>query len=146
MADEYTPTTEQVREFWASDGQHQPAAKSFRPLESEAEFDRWLAAHDADLTARLAAALAANAEMKTMYQELNTLQDAVVEEHAELESRLAAAEQTIEDALVASRASSVPLGMPEASFYRRVLRESERILSAYRPVAAHPTTESEKSE
>lgn len=40
---EYTPTTEQVRNFWASDGTHQPAAKSYDFTESRDEFDRWLA-------------------------------------------------------------------------------------------------------
>ena len=43
---EYTPTTEQVRTFWASDGKHQPAAKSYGHEESALEFDRWLAARD----------------------------------------------------------------------------------------------------
>lgn len=38
----YTPTTEQVRGFWASDGKYQPAAKSYDEQESAAEFDRWL--------------------------------------------------------------------------------------------------------
>jgi hypothetical protein len=50
---EYTPTTEQVRQFWASDGNFQPAAKSYDYYESLLEFDRWLAAHDRE-TARKA--------------------------------------------------------------------------------------------
>lgn len=52
MTSKYTPTTEQVREFWASDGRHQPAAKSFGAQESADEFDRWLAAHDAEVAAK----------------------------------------------------------------------------------------------
>lgn len=39
---EYTPSTEQVRQFWASDGNFQPAAKSYDSYESLLEFDRWL--------------------------------------------------------------------------------------------------------
>lgn len=42
MSEPYTPTTEQVREFWASDGKHLPAAKSYERRASIAEFDRWL--------------------------------------------------------------------------------------------------------
>lgn len=39
---EYTPTTGQVRQFWASEGTHVPAAKSEDYVVSAAEFDRWL--------------------------------------------------------------------------------------------------------
>ena len=45
--DEYVPTTDHIRAFWASDGDHVPAAKSYDYFESYAEFERWLAAHDA---------------------------------------------------------------------------------------------------
>lgn len=48
MSDTYTPTTEQVRRFWTTDGTHVPAAKSDDDIKAAAEFDRWLAAHDAD--------------------------------------------------------------------------------------------------
>lgn len=43
MADEYTPTTEDVREWYAD---------SVDRLGGEAEFDRWLAAHDRETAAR----------------------------------------------------------------------------------------------
>lgn len=44
MADQYTPTTEEVREeFWAASGQPRRGGAAF------AEFDRWLAAHDAQV-------------------------------------------------------------------------------------------------
>ena len=39
---DYVPTTTQVRDFWASDGQAQPAAKSYDYETSATEFDRWL--------------------------------------------------------------------------------------------------------
>jgi len=39
---DYTPTTEQLRDFWTSDGSYQPAAKSYDYDESVAEFNRWL--------------------------------------------------------------------------------------------------------
>lgn len=39
---EYTPTIAQVRQFWASDGALQPAAKSYDFEESAAEFDRFI--------------------------------------------------------------------------------------------------------
>lgn len=48
---EYVPTTGQVRGFWASDGKHQPAAKSYDYIEAADEFDRWLAKHDRDVKA-----------------------------------------------------------------------------------------------
>ena len=54
MSDGYTPTTRQVRTFWASDGKLQPAAKSYKFAESAAEFDRWLAAHDQALREQIA--------------------------------------------------------------------------------------------
>lgn len=41
---EFTPTTEQIRTFWASEVAL-PAAKSSDYDESVAEFDRWLAAY-----------------------------------------------------------------------------------------------------
>ena len=49
---DYTPTTAQVRDFWASDGKFQPAAKSYGFTESTAEFDRWLEAHDREVAAK----------------------------------------------------------------------------------------------
>lgn len=45
---EYTPTMAQVRQFWASDGALQPAAKSYDFEESAAEFDRFIADVKAD--------------------------------------------------------------------------------------------------
>ena len=54
MSDGYTPTMEQVRTFWASDGKLQPAAKSYKFAESAAEFDRAVAAHDWELREKIA--------------------------------------------------------------------------------------------
>lgn len=42
---EFTPTTEQIRTFWASEVAL-PAAKSGGYDESVAEFNRWLVEHD----------------------------------------------------------------------------------------------------
>ena len=54
---DYTPTTEQLREAWASryDGEH-----AYADYEEKSgywrEFDRWLAEHDAEVVARTLAA------------------------------------------------------------------------------------------
>lgn len=49
MNDEYTPSTEEIREqYWVSSGDPR------RSSEAWAEFDRWLAAHDAEVRAEQA--------------------------------------------------------------------------------------------
>lgn len=45
---DYTPTLAQVRDFWASDGNLQPAAKSYEYGEGCAEFYRFIADVRAD--------------------------------------------------------------------------------------------------
>jgi len=45
MSYDFTPTTAQVEDFWASDGKYQPAAKSYELEESRAEFRRWFAGY-----------------------------------------------------------------------------------------------------
>lgn len=42
MSSDYTPTLAQVRDFWASDGNLQPAAKSYEYGEGCTEFDRFI--------------------------------------------------------------------------------------------------------
>ena len=44
---EHTPTTEDIREAWATDEQ------GYRYDSEAARFDRWLAAHDAEVAARV---------------------------------------------------------------------------------------------
>lgn len=44
----YTPTLAQVRDFWASDGNLQPAAKSYEYGKGCTEFDRFIAKVKAD--------------------------------------------------------------------------------------------------
>lgn len=53
MADEYTPTTDEVADAWASrfDGEHTGATGDER-RGYEAEFYRWLAAHDVEVAAK----------------------------------------------------------------------------------------------
>jgi hypothetical protein len=50
---EYTPTTDEVADAWASryDGEHTGATGS-EYRDYEAEFDRWLATHDAEVEDR----------------------------------------------------------------------------------------------
>ena len=43
MGTDYTPAVEQVRRYWASEGNEQPAAKSYEYSEGLAEFDRFIA-------------------------------------------------------------------------------------------------------
>lgn len=45
MSDDYTPTTEQVRNLWGSEGNYLPAAMAETIDGRYAEFDRW---HDAE--------------------------------------------------------------------------------------------------
>lgn len=55
MTDEYTPTTEEVRSSFASNQFVQRGEFEFELLaedEAGAEFDRWLAAHDAEVAAK----------------------------------------------------------------------------------------------
>ena len=61
MADDYTPTTEQVRTAWHDE---------MFPNASDAAFDRWLALHDADLLA----------DMVTVAPDRDTVQQIVGEE------------------------------------------------------------------
>ena len=51
---EYTPTTQQVRREYVSGRAEAESAMSYDP-QYEPEFDRWLAAHDAELREQIAA-------------------------------------------------------------------------------------------
>lgn len=53
----YTPTLAQVRDFWASDGNLQPAVKSYEYGEGCTEFDRFIAKVKADALREAANAL-----------------------------------------------------------------------------------------
>jgi len=50
MTQEYTPTTEQIEDAWVSryDGEH-TSASSNEACVYDAQFDRWIAAHDAQI-------------------------------------------------------------------------------------------------
>lgn len=82
---EYTPTTEQVRNFWASDGTHQPAAKSYDYGESRNEFDRWLARHDAEVKAEALREYAATLEAVPDYTPTEYDKGRVDQRHATVE-------------------------------------------------------------
>lgn len=55
---EHTPSTEQVRMAWQRNVLGEPEAVPVRvQVETAAEFDRWLAAHDAEVAERIAQAI-----------------------------------------------------------------------------------------
>lgn len=58
MADEYTPTTDEVREVWV---QEQDITHGEGADFHAAEFDRWLAAHEAEVRERIAQDIEADA-------------------------------------------------------------------------------------
>lgn len=117
MSDElFTPSTAQVRSHYVFNQSDQWDA------ERGVQFDHWLAAHDADLTARVTAEIMADWDRGE-----KQLGDHI----ADLTARLAAAEQAIEKAVVLHE--GFKRGQPGVSF-----GDLGRVLSAYRPVAGHP--------
>ena len=54
MSENYTPSMEQLRTFWETHGTHVPAASAYLRIDRKAEFDRAIAAHDAELREQIA--------------------------------------------------------------------------------------------
>lgn len=77
-----------------------------------------------------------NAELRAANAEL-TEAERQWEQFSNAYSRAERAEAVIAEALGVARASSVPLGMPEAAFYASIKREVEFILAAYSNGADH---------
>ena len=54
MSEEYTPSMKQLRTFWETHGTHVPAASAYLRMDRKAEFDRAIAARDAELREQIA--------------------------------------------------------------------------------------------
>ncbi|WP_308491048.1 hypothetical protein [Microbacterium terrisoli] len=70
MIEEWTPTTEQVRDGYAIDPEaehHDPIGYPQWERYARRAFDRWLAAHDAELLERVADEYAAQPEQERVY-------------------------------------------------------------------------------
>ncbi|MET0716391.1 MAG: hypothetical protein ABWY57_15910 [Mycetocola sp.] len=124
--DEYTPTDNMVRASYVATG----LVTRIDRAQSDQEFDRWLAAHDADLTAAHRMELA-----RVRVEAFTTESDTFRERINDLTARLAAAEATITEVRKWSVMCADYMDDDESI-------ELDRILSAYRPVAAHPEVES----
>ena len=62
MSENYTPSIEQLRTFWETHGTHVPAASAYLRIDRKAEFDRAIAAHDAELREQIAREIEAHGE------------------------------------------------------------------------------------
>ena len=74
---EYTPTTGPMRDAWRHDRERHTGA--IRPRVYGAEFDRWLAAHDAAVQAEAQADISAFANALTLHKEKLAEQAATIE-------------------------------------------------------------------